>query len=97
MRVIDLAAEPEPTDHTTAGEIVVGIGDPGAPGAEYWLDTATFTLTEAHTADRRAITVESVDDAVSALRARVRSSEKMRATRMFHRVSFRKMTASSAR
>ncbi|BBZ65398.1 enoyl-CoA hydratase [Mycolicibacterium insubricum] len=71
MRVVDLAAEPEPTDHTTAGEIVVGIGDPGAPGAEYWLDTATFTLAEAHTADRRAITVESVDDAVSALRARV--------------------------
>ncbi|HET7072771.1 MAG TPA: enoyl-CoA hydratase/isomerase family protein [Mycobacterium sp.] len=38
--------------------------------AEYWLETATFTLTEDPSVDRRAVTVDSVPEAVAELAER---------------------------
>ncbi|MGU3654819.1 enoyl-CoA hydratase/isomerase family protein [Mycolicibacterium sp. A43C] len=46
------------------GGISVGVGDP--------VEEATFTLTEEHTDDRRAVTVASVDATMSELRTRLR-------------------------
>ncbi|ORW65185.1 enoyl-CoA hydratase [Mycobacterium saskatchewanense] len=68
MRVIDLSAPPPPDDVAPPG-VVVGAGAIGrAP--EYWLDHATFTLTEDPCDDRRAITVASLPDALAELALR---------------------------
>ncbi|MEE6179456.1 hypothetical protein SKC42_24180 [Mycobacterium sp. 050134] len=65
LRVIDLSAPPPADDFALPG-VVVGAGEiAGAP--EYWLDQATFTLTEAPCDDRRAITVVSVRDTLAEL------------------------------
>lgn len=72
LRIVDLADDPVLDDRTSAGEIVIAIGDLDAPGAEYWLESATFTLTEKAVADRRVVTVESVDAAVGRLLERIR-------------------------
>lgn len=68
LRVIDLSAAPQPDDVALPG-VVVGFG--AISGAsEYWLERATFTLTEDSCDDRRAITVESVPDALAELTER---------------------------
>jgi hypothetical protein len=63
LRVIDLGAPPQSDD---APGVVVAAG-PIAEVSEYWRDHATFTLTEEPTDDRRAITVESLPDALAEL------------------------------
>ncbi len=68
LRVVDLSAPPQPDDVALPG-VVIGFGSiTGAP--EYWLDRATFTVTEDDCADRRAVTVESVPDTLAELTAR---------------------------
>jgi enoyl-CoA hydratase/carnithine racemase len=42
----------------------------GSPSNEYWLNTATFTLTEDPCDDRRVVTVDSVPDALEELTGR---------------------------
>ncbi|WP_372458118.1 enoyl-CoA hydratase/isomerase family protein [Mycobacterium fragae] len=49
---------------------MIAVG-PLAHAAEFWLENATFTLTEADTDDRRAITVASIGSAIAELAARV--------------------------
>jgi enoyl-CoA hydratase/carnithine racemase len=65
LRVVDLSDPPE-----TSVDPVVAIGDPHATGAEFWLQKATFTLTDRDTDDRRVIAVPSVPAALSDLRDR---------------------------
>jgi len=65
LRVIDLSAPPQPDDVALPG-VVVAVG-PAAGAPEYWLERATFTLTEHSTDDRRVVTVESVRDALAEL------------------------------
>jgi enoyl-CoA hydratase/carnithine racemase len=49
---------------------VVAVGPLGG-ASEFWLQHATFTLTEDDTDDRRAVTVPSIDSAIAELAARV--------------------------
>jgi len=52
----------DPPDCVTdvPGVIIASGWDMSTPRARYWLDRATFTLTDRHTDDRRVITVESL-------------------------------------
>ena len=68
LRVVDLT-EPARTDDVVPPGVVVAVG-PVADAPEYWLEHATFTLTEDRTDDRRTITVDSVADAVAELSQR---------------------------
>ena len=72
LRIIDLAEPPEPDGVAPPGVVVaVGRGaEIKGERAEYWLNTATFTLTEDPCADRRVVTVDSVPDAVAGLSGR---------------------------
>ncbi len=67
LHVVDLA---DPAGPVPPG-IVIATGDLGADGAEYWLQRATFTLTEKVCADRRAVRVPSTTAAVAELRERI--------------------------
>src|ERR1700694_1122776 len=66
----------EVLDPVTAGWRVVDLSDPrpdadaSSASAEYWLERATFTLTEADSDDRRVVTVPSVPAAVAELTER---------------------------
>ena len=71
VQVVDLADDVPIDDHTSAGNIVVAVGDLTAPNAGHWLDAATFTLTEDPVTDRRVVTVDSVDVAVADLVERI--------------------------
>ena len=71
LRVVDLADDPDDADPSTVGEVIVAVGDPAAPNAQYWLQAATFTLLPGDIGDRRAIAVDSVDAAVAELAERV--------------------------
>ncbi|MGC2653589.1 MAG: enoyl-CoA hydratase/isomerase family protein [Mycobacterium sp.] len=64
-RVVDLTDPPQVDDAPLPG-VLVAVG-PTSGASEYWLQQATFTLTEDHSEDRRVITVESVPDALTAL------------------------------
>jgi enoyl-CoA hydratase/carnithine racemase len=66
LRVVDLAETPAPE-----GGVVIAVGDTLHPNAEYWLENATFTLTEELVDDRRVIRVASVSDTLALLRERV--------------------------
>lgn len=70
LRIIDLAKPPQADDVALPG-VVVAAG-PVADASEYWLEHATFTLTEDNADDRRVITVDSVPDALAELRERCR-------------------------
>jgi len=70
LRVIDLA-EPPPADDVVPPGVVVAAG-PLAAAPEYWLQHATFTLSQDFTDDRRVITVDSVPDALAELTRRCR-------------------------
>jgi enoyl-CoA hydratase/carnithine racemase len=61
--VVDLSSAPQRAVSSPPGVLVAH----GRLSDEYWLDTATFTLTDQPCADRRVITVDSVPDALAEL------------------------------
>jgi enoyl-CoA hydratase/carnithine racemase len=61
--VVDLSSAPQRAVSSPPGVLVAH----GWLSDEYWLDTATFTLTDQPCADRRVITVDSVPDALAEL------------------------------
>ena len=69
MLLVDLA-DPPPIGVTGIPGVVVAIGESSSPEAEFWLDTATFALTEVEHEDRRFVAVDSVADAVAELEQR---------------------------
>lgn len=69
-RLVDLSKSPPDVDAALVSVPIIAIGS-FADASDYWLERATFTLTEDDTDDRRAITVSSVDAAVADLSARV--------------------------
>lgn len=66
LRVVDLSSAPEPDVAAPPGVIVAH----GSPHSEYWLDTATFTLSEHRCDDPRVVTVDSVPRVLSELTQR---------------------------
>ncbi|OBK20323.1 enoyl-CoA hydratase [Mycobacterium asiaticum] len=66
IRVIELSSAPDPGLVALPGVIVAH----GPPFDEYWLQSATFTLSEQSCADRRVITVDSVSEALAELTRR---------------------------
>ena len=76
LRVVDLSsateAGPEPEPASPPG-VVVAVGSAADIARdEYWLQAATFTLTEDPCSDRRAVTVDSVPEALAELTQRYR-------------------------
>ena len=69
MQVVDLSEAPALRSAEPEG-VVIAVGDLGAPNAEYWLQQATFTLTEERSEDRRAVTVPDVRGTVERLEQR---------------------------
>jgi Enoyl-CoA hydratase/isomerase len=73
LRILDVSEQaPDVLDSRVAPFVVpvVAVG-PLTHASEFWLQHATFTLTEDDTDDRRAITVPSIDAAIAELAARV--------------------------
>jgi enoyl-CoA hydratase/carnithine racemase len=73
LRIVDVSEQAPDVLKGAAAALavpVVAVG-PIAHACEYWLQHATFTLTEDSTEDRRAITVPSIESAVDELTARV--------------------------
>jgi enoyl-CoA hydratase/carnithine racemase len=70
LRVVDLSS-PYGAEGEIDPDILVGVGDPSEPGAEYWLERTTFTLTDRDCDDRRTICVPSVPAALAELSDRV--------------------------
>ncbi|ORV58222.1 enoyl-CoA hydratase [Mycobacterium fragae] len=68
--MVDVSEPPSDADTAPYATPVIAVG-PLAHAAEFWLENATFTLTEADTDDRRAITVASIGSAIAELAARV--------------------------
>lgn len=68
LRLVDLTEPPRSDDVEPPG-VVVAVGAV-ADAPEYWLERATFTLTEDPTDDRRAIVVDSLADALADLAQR---------------------------
>lgn len=66
LRVVDLSSAPEPDVAAPPGVIVAH----GSPHSEYWLDIATFTLSEHRYDDPRVVTVDSVPRVLSELTQR---------------------------
>lgn len=71
MLVVDLS-DPPPIGVTGPPGVVIAVGESSTPEAEFWLDTATFALTDAEHEDRRFVSVESVSDTVAELTDRCR-------------------------
>lgn len=70
LRVVDLSSAPEPDAAVPPG-VIVAVGSPdGSPNGEFWLETATFTLSERPCADRRVVTVDSVPEVLAELTQR---------------------------
>jgi len=63
LRVVDLSTAPPDGADLPPGVIVAF----GSPRNEYWLNTATFTLTEDPSTDTRVVTVDSVPDTLAEL------------------------------
>ncbi len=70
LRVVDVSEPDSTIDSAVLGVPIVAVGSM-ARATEFWLQQATFTLTEDQADDRRVITVASVDAAVGALVERV--------------------------
>ncbi|MFY9766151.1 MAG: enoyl-CoA hydratase/isomerase family protein, partial [Mycobacterium sp.] len=70
MRIVDVSEPVSDVDAAPCGVPVVAVG-PLRGASEFWLQRATFTLTEDDTDDRRVITVPSIDSAIAELAARV--------------------------
>jgi len=64
MLIVDLS-DPPPIEVTGPPGVVVAVGNPSTPEAEFWLDNATFTLTDVTHDDRRTVVVASVSDALA--------------------------------
>ncbi len=74
LRVVDLAEPAQPDEPMAAGQppgVVIAVGSV-ADSSEYWLERATFTLSEQCCEDRRVVTVDSVPDALAELGERCR-------------------------
>jgi len=69
MLLVDLS-DPPPIGVTGPPGVVIAVGDSSTPEGEFWLDTATFALTEAEQEDRRFVAVDSVDETVTLLAQR---------------------------
>lgn len=67
MLTVDLGEAPR----STPLGVVIATGDVTAAAAEYWMDTATFTLVEGPCADRRAVSVDSIPAAVDQIGERM--------------------------
>jgi enoyl-CoA hydratase/carnithine racemase len=70
LRIVDVSEPVSDVDAAAPAVPVVAVG-PLARASEFWLQHATFTLTEDVTDDRRAITVPSIDSAIDELTTRV--------------------------
>jgi enoyl-CoA hydratase/carnithine racemase len=69
LRVVDLTSAPDAA--ASPPGVIVATGSAADIGtAEYWLENATFTLTEDACADRRVVTVDSVPAALAELKQR---------------------------
>ena len=69
LRILDVSEPVSDVDAAPFVVPVVAVG-PLTHASEFWLQHATFTLTEDDTDDRRAITVPSIDAAIAQLAAR---------------------------
>jgi hypothetical protein len=69
LRVVDVSEPDSAPDSALLDVPVVAVGSL-ANASEFWLQQATFTLTEDDADDRRVITVASTDAALSDLAAR---------------------------
>ena len=67
LRIVDVS---DPVSDVDACDVPLVAVGPLAGASEFWLEKATFTLTEDVTDDRRAITVPSIDAALDDLTAR---------------------------
>jgi enoyl-CoA hydratase/carnithine racemase len=70
LRIIDLTDPPQLDDVVPPGVLVAA--GPVGDACEYWLELATFTLTEDSADDRRVITVDSVRDTLAEVAWRCR-------------------------
>jgi enoyl-CoA hydratase/carnithine racemase len=70
LRIVDVSESVSDVDAAPCGVPIVAVGPLGG-ASEFWLQHATFTLTEDDTDDRRVITVPSIDSAIAELAARV--------------------------
>lgn len=70
LRVVDLANAPADAAGSPPGVTVAFGSAADLAGAEYWLETATFTLTEDAWDDPRVVTVASVPEALAELAQR---------------------------
>jgi enoyl-CoA hydratase/carnithine racemase len=68
LRIVDVAGPVSDADACDVPLVAVG---PLADASEFWLERATFTLTDDTTDDRRAITVPSIDATLDDLTGRV--------------------------
>lgn len=69
MNVVDLT-DPPPIMGAGPSGVVIAMGDAATPEAEYWLQQATFTLTQIERDDRRAVVVASAPDALAEITER---------------------------
>ncbi len=70
LRIVDLATSVGDVAAARSSSPVVAVGSlDGA--SEFWLEQATFSLTEDHTDDRRVVTVPSIGAAAAELQGRV--------------------------
>ena len=70
LRIVDVSEPASDVDAAPCRVPVVAVGPLGG-ASEFWLQHATFTLTEDDTDDRRVITVPSIDSAIAELAARL--------------------------
>jgi enoyl-CoA hydratase/carnithine racemase len=70
LRIVEVSEPASDVDAAPCRVPVVAVGPLGG-ASEFWLQHATFTLTEDDTDDRRAVTVPSIDSAIAELAARV--------------------------
>jgi enoyl-CoA hydratase/carnithine racemase len=71
LRIVDVSEPVSDLDRAPFAVPVVAVGSL-RQASEFWLQQATFTLTEDDTADRRAIAVASIDAAVADLTDRLK-------------------------
>lgn len=72
LRVVELSSAPQDGPASPPGVIVAVGSATDIAEDEFWLDAATFTLTEDPCSDRRAVSVDSVAATVDELTARCR-------------------------
>lgn len=72
MHVVDLSESP-PIENAGPPGVVVAVGDLDSEHAQYWLQRASFTLTEQPSDDPRTVQVDSTADVVTDLEDRCRT------------------------